>query len=157
MTMRKLLSVIVAAMLLLGCSSTPAPDANDTNENKPSETFWQLSDDSELNVKLAPWPPVGGKVTLEANNGLGDWGNEKPIVETLEYRVVKDTGSSDPYTRMERTEKTVGEGEEAVTEYFFTARDVALPAKSSVFVQFRASGSKLTSPVELTDWGVKVP
>ena len=105
-------------MLFLGCSSTPAPDAND--ENKPSETFWQLSDDSELNAKLTPWPPVGGKVTLavggkvtlEASNGLGDWGNEKPIVETLEYRVVKDAGSRESYTMMERTERQVGEGAE---------------------------------------------
>lgn len=153
--MRSLISAMIAAMLFLGCSSTPAPDAND--ENKPSETFWQLSDDSELNARLTPWPPVGGKVTLEASNGLGDWGNEKPIVETLEYRVVKDAGSRESYTMMERTERQVGEGDEAVTEYFFTAKDIALPEQSSVFVQFRASGSKLTAPVELTDWGVKVP
>jgi hypothetical protein len=155
--MRRLLTVLVSAMLFLGCSSPPAPDSSQSGEEKPSETFWQLSDDSELSVKMSPWPPSNGKVTLEANNGLGDWGNEKPIVEDLEYRVVNEAGSSAAYTKMERTEKVLGEGEEAVTEYFFTARDVALPAKSSVFVQFRASGAKLTPPVELTDWKIEIP
>lgn len=156
--MRRLTTAILSAMLLLGCSSTPSPESNEAGEeNKPSETFWQLSDDSELSVKLSPWPPAGGKVTIEANNGLGDWGFEKPVVESLEVRVVKQASSSDAYVKMERAEKTVGEGEEAVTEYFFTAKDVAIPAKSSVFVQFRASGTKLNPPVELTDWSVKVP
>lgn len=151
--MRTLLLSMLVGGWLTACSAPPATPPTTGTGEPINETFWQLADDADLEVKVDPWPPVGGKASIEAHVGPGDWGGDKPTVETLEYRVVDKADSTAPYTRMTRSEKR----EDEATEYQFTARDVAFPSKTTVFVQFKPTGPSLKEPQMLTDWSLKVP
>lgn len=154
--MRKMmLLLILLGCFLVACSSSPTPTSTPSGEDgeAPNKTFWQLSDDSEFDVELTPWPPSGGKTSIEAVADLGDMGGDKPMVESAEYRVVDQPTSSAPYQKMTRTEKQVDD----VTVYHFKASDVDLGKGHTVFIQFRCTGSSMKQPAELTDWSVKVP
>lgn len=150
--MRTTLLACLTAALLTACSNPPAAPPPNEGE-KPNATFWQLADDSELDVELKPWPPSGGKVTIEGQLGLGDWHDDKPIFETLEFRVVDKPDSTAPYQKMSRAEQRL---EDSLT-YTFTAKDVAVPPKTTVWVQFRGTGPRLERPGMLTDWSIKMP
>lgn len=154
MSSTRLIPLILLVLLFAGCSRS-GPTA-ESNEDRPSKTFWQLEDDSELQVEVKPWPPTGGKATVEARSGIGDWGGSKPKVESVEYRVVRDPRSSEPYKRMSRTEKTEGEGEEAATVHIYSAPDVSFSSGTS-WIQFKVKGTGFQREVELSDWSVNAP
>lgn len=153
--MRRALLFLCACGVLFGCSQTPAPPTEEDGEEKPSATFWQLDDDSELGVKLDPWPPVNGKTTVTATTSPGDWGGAEPKVQSVKYRVVDDPKSSASYQSMDRTEKTRDVDGEKAIDHVYTAKDVAMPSGSH-YVQFKieAQGFQQT---EFPDWQVKVP
>lgn len=152
--MRKTLLALLVGLWLTACSSTPAPPTTDPETGEPvNKTFWQLEDDSELSVSVEPWPPGAGKVNVVADASLGDWGGERPIVEALECRIVDREDSSAPWIKMERKEHRV----EEATEYQFTAKDVAIPSKTTVWIQFKPSGPGMKSTNPLSDWSLKVP
>jgi hypothetical protein len=150
----KKLFVLVCLALVSGCSKTTPPTDGDTPT--AGSTFWQLEDDSELHVAVTPWPPKGGKATVEAVADIGDWGGSVPKVQSVEYRISKSATSSAPYKAMKRTEKTVGEGEDAVTTHTYSASDVPLESGTS-YIHFRVKGEGFRGPAELTDWSVTVP
>lgn len=145
--------LLLLCLTLAGCSKPP-----ESGDETPSagSTFWQLEDDSELHVALKPWPPQGGKATVEAVADVGDWGGSAPKVTSVEYRVSKTATSSAPYKPMSRSEKTVGEGEEAVTIHTYSAPDVPFPS-GTCWVHFRVKGEGFHGNAELTDWSVTVP
>lgn len=152
--MKNLLVLLLLAGLSAGCSKPTGTADNGGDEDKPSKTFWELEDDSQFDVEVKPWPPSGGKATVEAVASIGDWGGDLPLVESVQYRVVSDPKSSQPYKEMKREEKSEGEGEDKITTYHYTATDVPF-AKGTSFIQFKAVGKGFRQTAELLDWSVK--
>lgn len=153
--MKKLLTLLLLSGLSVGCSKAPPAGTAGTEDGEdPSRTFWQLEDDSEIHVEVKPWPPSGGKATVEATTSIGDWGGDKPLVESIQFRVVGQENSSQPYQELKRTgEKTEGEGEEAITVHTYSAANVPFP-KGTSYVQFKVKGKGFKHVAELSDWKV---
>ena len=139
--MTRKMTYLVLVALLLGCSNPPTDDPG-ADANPKSATFWQLKDDSELNVRLSPWPIKNGKVTITAETGPGDWGPDKPIVEKVEYQVTSTEAAGSDWKDMgPAASKTEGSGEESYSIDTYTARDVSLA--EGQYLHFKVSGPNL--------------
>ena len=83
---RHLLMIATLGGLLLtaGCQGDEDIDT-DSSAALSNETFWQLIDDSQLTVRISPWPPqANSPATIVAEASLGDWG-ESVITEQVFY------------------------------------------------------------------------
>jgi hypothetical protein len=142
--------IVVSAVLwfplALACGS-PGPDAASESAAKEPGTYWQLLDDSNLDVALEPWPPSAGSATLRAVATLGDWSEDQILAEQLSYRIAEIEDGFDPWTPMTRT----AEDED---QRHFEATVALEPG--TWFVQLKVEGSAYDEPLELTDWKVEV-
>ena len=153
--MKKPFLLLLALSLVCGCSKAPATKPSSA-DSKPNATFWQLEDDSTLEVEIRPWPPTGGKADIIAQTCVGDWGGTVPAVESVEVRVVSVQNSSASYQSMKRVEKVEGSGEDAVTHHIYTAKDIKL-SSGKQFVQFRVKGKNFQREAALGDWSLDIP
>jgi hypothetical protein len=153
--MKKPFLLLLALSLVCSCSKSPPPKTN-SDDTKPNATFWQLEDDSNLEVEVRPWPPSAGKADIIAETSVGDWGGSVPAVESVQVRVVSDQNSTATYQSMTRVEKVEGSGEDAVTHHIYTAKDVKL-SSGKQFVQFRVKGKNFQREAALGDWSLNIP
>ncbi len=144
--MRNFLLLFVLAFLL-ACASPP-PTSEGEGGSEPA-TFWQLQDDSEMAVKVDPWPG-SGEVTLQVETTPGDWGPDRPIVERVDYQVSSSAEAGDDWTDMGSPEKTT-ETEEGESWEVHTYQ-APISAKSGDYIHFRVHGEGLTDHNVLTGW-----
>jgi len=111
-------------------------------------TFWQLGDDSVLEVTFDPWPPRSGEAKLKVE--LSPNGHDPSIsfAGTVEYRVFSSEDNTEPWKPMKRGRKD----EENNVRF----SDSVPLSKGTVFVQFRVHPEWENDPTILKDWKIEV-
>jgi len=98
-------AILCVCALLIGCDSGSPPPTQtpDTKATTPSgtassseeENWWQLPDDSHLEVFISPWPPTQGSSTLRVEVTEDD--GEEKFRGTVQYRIVSTKESADAW------------------------------------------------------------
>lgn len=145
---RILISVGIAALFWVGRVGWKIAtiEADDTTQDghPANEVFWQLPDDSSLDVRVDPWPPNNGRARLLVNASLGDW-SETNLTRTVSYRF----GSAAAWTAM-TAGPTTPDGDKIFTS------DVIVPTGAHN-IQFKVVQSGTAGTSTLTDWTLQVP
>jgi hypothetical protein len=128
-------------------SELPASETTPRSEERRG-TFWQLGDDSVLEVTFEPWPPGSGEAKLKVE--LSPNGHDPSIsfAGTVEYRVASSEDNTEPWKPMKR-----GPRDEENNVRF---SDSVTLTKGTVFVQFRVHPEWENDPTILKDWKIEV-
>lgn len=155
------LTWVIAVGLAIGCSgeytvpsdgTTPALDGGGAADQAQApanfQTFWELLDDTDLNVEVDPAPPAADTdVTVRASR-KADSGYHQPL-KSLHYRVVAEEDAEGEWLPMPLADRTELEGGMVDSVYETT---IQLPQGTS-FVQFKVDHG-FGDPVVLQDWNV---
>jgi len=128
-------------------SELPASETTPPPE-KENSTFWQLKDDSVLEVTLEPWPPKLGPAKLKVEISPNGHDPNLPFSGTLDYRLASWEDNSEPWKPMKRGRKD----EENNVRY----SDSVTLAKGTIYVQFRVHPEWEKDSTVLKDWKIEV-
>lgn len=150
--MKPYVLAIPLMLILSACQSDSSSSSESGDTNAPGETFWQLADDSELKIKLTPWPLQSSaptRVHIEATTG--DWDEEKVLVEQVQVGVTTSSSqSAGPWIPLS-TARPTADGSKVFEG------DVKLPAGKVAFrVLAKGAGYTGGSAGDLQPWELSV-
>jgi len=111
-------------------------------------TYWQLRDDSFLEVTLDPWPPKHGTSKLIVEISSNGHDPDIPFSGSIEYRIAKTEESTESWTAMKRGRK------DEENNVRFTESVVL--TQGTMHVQFRVQPKWENEATLLNDWKVEV-
>jgi ankyrin repeat protein len=128
------------AVELPEAETTPPPE-------RKSGTFWQLQDDSVVEVTLEPWPPRPGLAKIKVEVSPNGHDPSLPFTGILDYRLSFADDSTGSWTAMKRGRR---DAENCV--HFSASTELA---KGTMFIQFKIQPEWEKSPTILKDWKIE--
>ncbi len=152
----KILFLVLICCMFLFSGCQRGGDDTGKDSTPANETFWQLLDDSDLTVRVFPWPPkASSKTTIRAEASSGDWSEEAVLTENVMFGVTRSESEKVTKWTPMRTVKT-----ETYTKYF--SADVTLP-QGKIYLHFDARGDAFSQeskerggPYVLDPWEITV-